>query len=146
MATVLRSVRDTISRISSFLGKGRAIRRFLTVLPRRLLQDYGHRGPYTPAQVASTIRRWKISPPRYVAYALAIFCNRASLDQLDHERGRPHQYEDIRAEIGQAYFGGDSDFTIRDIGRFWVEHGGEGSADAHSTHNGIHHDGGGGHH
>ena len=54
--------RPTIDIVGGFF-KRRAIRRFLLVLGGQLAKDYGHRGPYTPAQVDSTLRRYKTTSP-----------------------------------------------------------------------------------
>jgi hypothetical protein len=52
---------DPVTQWFSDLRKRSAIRRYLSVLPSRLVDDYGHRGPYTTVQVLASIRRAKLS-------------------------------------------------------------------------------------
>ena len=127
------------------MRKRGAIKRYLKALPRKLYQDYGHKGPYTPGQVESTLRRYKVSSPDCWPYALAIFCDRESLERMRHERGLDH--EALRREVGATYFDGDGDFTTEDVARHWGDAGAHESGGGHAGHGGDHGgDGGGGHH
>ena len=133
----------------TFVRSRIATRRFLKVLPWRLRQDYEHRGPYTPEQVEATIRRHKIANPAFARYAQAIFCDRDMVERLWRDRGVNESYDEIRADIGGAYFGGDAAFTAADAARYSSETGGgsESGHGAHGGHGGEHSgDGGGGHH
>jgi len=130
--------------IFGWVFKRRAIRRFLLVLSGRLAKDYGHRGPYTPAQVESALRRYKTAPPRYWPYALAIFCDLDALKALPTGRGEP-SFEGLRSEIGSDVFASAS-FSPGDVARYASEHGAFGEGGPVSD-GGFHgHDGGGGHH
>ena len=140
---------NPIIRFVGFIRKRIVLKRFLTVLPRRLVQDYGHRGPYTPAQIESTISRHKLSPQRYWPYALALFSDRQGLERLRGEPDRSHDYLGLRAELGGMFFEGDPDFTIGDVYRYSAEHSSHGESGGHSGDGGSHHaggDAGGGHH
>jgi hypothetical protein len=140
---------DPISRLWQWSQRRRAIRRFLRVLPRRLLEDYGHQGPYTPLQIEATIRRHKVSSPRYADYAAALFCDADQLRQIQTNDVRSPDYGALREELAGPYFGGDPDFTWKDANRITSEHGG-GDFSAHHSGEGAdtgHHGGdGGGHH
>lgn len=127
--------------ISAWL-KRRAIRRYMSRLPRRLFEDYGHAGPYTPAQVEATMRRHRIGPLRHAAYAVAIFCDPKRLPEFQPDHGP--NYSELRAEIGDAFFEGDSGFTLREVGGY----GGAPESSGHGggEHSGGHHGDGGGHH
>jgi len=43
-------------------------------------------------------------------YAVAIFCDRKSLERFRREREGRDDYDRMRGEIGGSYFGGDSGF------------------------------------
>jgi hypothetical protein len=122
----------------------RAIRRYLTRLPRRLFEDYGHAGPYTPAQVEATLRRHKAGPLRHAAYAVAIFCD-PKLPSFDPDHGP--DYGAMRAEVGNAFFDGDSGFTLREVGGYggMSESTGHAGESGGGGHHGGHGDGGGHH-
>ncbi len=128
-----------------WLFKRGAIRNYLRVLSGHLVKDYGHRGPYTPAQVESALRRHKAPAPRYWPYALAIFCDPDELARL-RPRHSSRSFNELRAEVGTGYFGGSSDFGVNDIVRYAGEHGGS-AGGVHSGDAVGHHGGdGGGHH
>jgi hypothetical protein len=76
--------------------------RYFKVLPRRLREDYGHSGPYTPLQVDSTLRRHRIGPARHSGYAVALFSESALLP--DTWNGR--RMDKLREELSTTYFGG----------------------------------------
>lgn len=130
--------------ISAWLRR-RAIHRYLRRLPRRLYQDYGHAGPYTPAQVEATMRRHKIGPLSHAAYAVAIFCDLKRLPEFQPDHGP--SYGELRAEIGDAFFEGDSGFTLRDVASHSEASESGGGEHAGGHHHGVdHHGGDGGHH
>jgi len=131
----------------AWIGKRRAIRRYLRVLPRRLWEDYGHQGPYTPAQVETSIRRHKVSSPRYAPFAVALFCDATHSPRSGTEDRRAPNHDALRRELAWTYFGGDENFSVRDVARHWTEHRG-GFHAAHGADVGGHHGfgDGGGHH
>lgn len=136
-----------LSRLVAFLGRRRAIKRYLRRLPSLLSRDYGHRGPYTPEQVESTIRRHNVTSVAFAPYAMAIFSDREKVEALWRQADARHDYDRIRYEIGSAYFGGDASFTREDVARHSSESHREGGG--HHGHDGGHHAGsesGGGHH
>jgi hypothetical protein len=138
---------DPISRVWRQFQRHRAIRRYLKILPSRLFKDYGHRGPFTPAQVEAANRRYKISSPQYEEYAIALFSDPDQLRQTNPGDVWGPNYEAVRGDLATSYFGGDPDFTWRDAYRISSDHGGgEHSAhhggEVHSYHGGE----GGGHH
>ena len=140
---------NPFSRLWELARRRRTIGRYLKLLPRCLIEDYGHRGPYTPGQVLTSIRRHKISSSRYAEYAVALFCEPAQLRQLQQNDSTAPDYAARRRDLGQAYFGGDIDFSLSDVIRSSAEHGGGGYETAHSGEVGGHHGGdggGGGHH
>ena len=104
MVTASRSS-NPISSIWRWGQRRHAIGRYLKVLPRRLREDYGHRGPYTPTQIEACIVRHRISSLRYVDFALALFCDPAHLRQLQREDGGT-DFEAVRQQLGSDYFGG----------------------------------------
>jgi hypothetical protein len=126
--------------------KRRAVRRYLKALPKQLFEDYGHRGPYTPGQVESSIGRAKLSA-EFCPYAQAIFCDSAALPS-----GR-HDFRAIRHELGRTYFtdgaGGGGEYTYAEVSRLVGEpggYGGHGDGGASGGEAGHHGGDGGGHH
>jgi hypothetical protein len=119
-----------------------AMRRFLKQLPCLLSQDYGHRGPYTPEQVESTLQRQKIAPPKFWLYALVIFCDEENVRSTGRIGEKP--YESMRAEVAAEFFAGDVGFSARDAIHYAEAHGGHVSSETafgHETggHGGSHH-------
>jgi hypothetical protein len=123
------------------------MKRHLRRLPSLLNHDYGHRGPYTPEQVESTIRRHRVTSLAFAPYAMAIFCDREKVEALWRKGDAPHNYDVLRHEIGAAYFGGDAGFTREDMARHSTEACGE-SSGHHGHDGGLHEESasGGGHH
>ena len=105
---------DPVTRWFSGLRKRRAIKRYLILLPRQLLEDFGHGGPYTTAQVEASVHRAKLSR-EFVAYAQAIFCHVEEL--LLRHPDRDH-YDLLRRELALHYFGGGPGFTYLDVARY----------------------------
>jgi hypothetical protein len=137
---------NPLSRALALLGSRRATRRYLRLLPRLLSRDYGHRGPYTPEQVETTIRRHRVTSLKFAAYAMAIFSDRDGVEARWRQTDALHDYERIRRDIGSAFFGGDAGFTPEAAARHSSETYAEGSG--HQGHGGGHNDSsdGGGHH
>jgi hypothetical protein len=134
---------NPLSRAIEFFRKRRAIRQFLRRLPSLLKQDYGHRGPYMPDQVASTVNRYRVASNDYLAFAMAMFCSRENVESIWLRQGLQHDFDKIRTEIGTAYFAGDPWFTYQDVQNSSEGmHGGDGAAHSHSETSGS----GGSHH
>jgi hypothetical protein len=127
-----------------------AVHRYLTQLPKRLLEDYGHGGPYTPRQVESTIGRHRGFSKAFLPYAQALFCDEERLREVWYETGVASQFGAIREELGGVCFGGDGNFSYADVGRYAADHGVAGAFGGHGGEGGGHHGGdvgghGGGH-
>lgn len=90
--------------------KGRTLRLYVKVLPARLRKDYGHRGPYTPDQIESTIRRHSVGHGRYVPYAIALFADGGALPPVWNGT----RLQDLRTEVSGAWFGGEP-FSYHDL-------------------------------
>ena len=86
----------------------RTAKRYLLALRPALRQDYGHTGPYTPAQVLASLKRCVFNAPSARQYALAIFCDAAALAKLPAEYALPaFKHTDIQALAGAyGYFAG----------------------------------------
>lgn len=118
------------------------------MLPKRLVADYGHRGPYTPSQVEHTVKRYKLPAGEHLPYALSIFCDEAKLkehwNELRFDRNR------LRGEVADTFFDGNPDFALSDVFRYSRESAGAVGSHEHAnggSHDGHgHSDGGGGHH
>ena len=62
------------------LGKNTTIRKFRRKLIPELSKRYGGKGPYTRAQVETTIRKLRLND-RYIRYAYLMFCEQEVLEQ-----------------------------------------------------------------
>jgi len=90
--------------------KGRTLHLYSRLLPSRLRADYGHRGPYTPAQIETTIRRYKVGDRRYIPYAIAIFADNKALPAT----WNGSELQGVRNEVSAAWFDGAS-FSYLDV-------------------------------
>jgi hypothetical protein len=132
------SLRALLTRLTP---KGWALRHYSKVLPYRLRADYGHQGPYTPAQIDGTLRRYRVGNKRYAPYAIAMFTDGKALPATWN--GSPLQA--IRGEISAYWFDGAA-FDYRDVMSYCSHYGGDsGQCDANG-HTGGEHSDGGGHH
>lgn len=130
-----------MSIIQSF-KKRRAIKSYITKLPRLLARDYGASKSYTPKQVRSTIERSGLDG-LYSCYGVALFSSRADFDKFHSENGESCNFDAMRAEIAHSHFGGNEEFTFDDIVSSGSEHG---SGSAHGGHHDADGGGHGGHH
>ena len=115
------TTRDPVTQWFNDLRKRSAIRRYLSALPPQLLDDYGHRGPYTTAQVEASIRRAKLSL-EFRAYAQAIF---GDVEELLLRHPERDHFDELRRELAWRYFGGGPRFTYLHVTRYVRLHGGE---------------------
>ena len=95
--------------------RNRAIKSYIKKLPSLLAKDYGKANGYNPKQVKRTIERYDLNVI-YACYGIAMFCRRDSFDKYHQEIGESRNYDDMRCEIGDKYFGGNADFGIVDVG------------------------------
>jgi hypothetical protein len=105
---------DLVTRWFSDLRKRRAIKRYLSALPGRLIEDYGHRGPYTTAQVEASVRRAELSL-EFVSHAQAIFCN---VEELLLRHPQRDHFDRLRRELAWRYFGRGPGSSYRDVARY----------------------------
>lgn len=111
------------------IRKRRAIRSYLTKLPRLLAKNYGLSDSYTTKQIKRTIETAGLNS-EYSCYALAIFSNRDEFDQFHHDIGEFCNYDGMRSEISQDYLHGGGSFSVSDIFSL-ASDGGESVSDAH---------------
>ena len=121
---------------------GRTIR----ALPRLLRKDYGHAGPFTPAQVQATLQRNGLALSTAQPYALAVFCDPAQLAEHQRASTRAIDFPSLRRDAADWYFGGDTGFTASDVMTFAENHDQGGAHGGHGYDSGHSSDGGGGHH
>ena len=119
-------------------GKKRAIRTYIRELPRLLARDYGASSSYTSAQINKAVGRYRLNE-RYIHIAVLLFSSRESFEMRyckDYDR---QDYDLIRVDLANSYFGGNVHFQINDF--FAAFDGGQGNpsglesdASAHSQH------------
>ena len=116
--------------------KRRAIKSYITKLPRLLAKDYGPSETYTPKQVRRTIERSGLDIV-YSCYGIAMFSGREDFNQFHSESGETCDYDAMRVEIAHSHFADNADFTFADIAGSFAEHG------SGADHGGFHDAGGG---
>lgn len=87
--------------------KKRAIKSYINKLGHSLAKRYGRRKLYTSGQVERTVHdegyNW-----RHICYAHALYTSFKQFHKWHDERGESCDYEGMRAEITNDYFGGNS--------------------------------------
>ena len=89
--------------------KRRAMRRYRRQLGVKLRRRYGRERHYTPEQVRTTAISSGLGTD-HLCFALAMYCDRASFDAYHRAQGEVCDYDAMRADVGAAYFGGDTAF------------------------------------
>lgn len=101
----------------TMLRKRRALRSYRRLLGQRLYARYGRERYYTPAQVRSTVKAYKMDED-FVCLALAMYCERSAFDADHLARGEVCDFDDLHVELagGAAAIG---------CGEAATEHGGD---------------------
>ena len=104
--------------IRNYLAK-RRIRKFLTVMPRTLAQDYGRAQEYTAGQIRTAAKKLGYDDEDLLEVAVAIYCNKEAAEAfglnealIKKYRGYPEQHRvTIDHGVGSGGFdvGGGSD-------------------------------------
>ena len=100
------------SRLIQRWRKRRAIRSYVTILPRILKKRYGKRKRYTEHQVRGGMSVAQLDEGPNVSYALAMFLSRREFEGLNKDSEKESDYDSLRQEIGDSYFQGNAGFTI----------------------------------
>lgn len=87
--------------------KKKAIRSYISKLGRDLARRYGKSKKYTSGQVEKTIHEegynWK-----HICYAHALYTSMKQFNQWHYDRGETCDYNEMREEISDNFFGGDA--------------------------------------
>lgn len=100
---MLRSVRKWI-----------AIRRYAKRFGRLLRERYGKQKYYTPAQVKRTAETNGYNA-NYLCWALCMYCTRSDFDAYHQAHREACDYNSMRSEIADHFFGGDASFNANDV-------------------------------
>jgi len=103
--------------------RNRAIKSFIKQLPGLLAKDYGKSKMYTPKQVKKTIERSGLSVAN-ACYGIAMFSGRDAFEQYHQEMGENFSYVDMRGDIADKHFSGNSDFNVSDVASVSSSYGG----------------------
>ncbi len=87
-----------------------ALKSYMKKLGPLLKKRYGRSKSYTPGQVKKTIEVEGLNP-HYVYYGYAMFCQQEQFLQLATEENSELNLQNLRQEIGDKFFEGDSGFT-----------------------------------
>ncbi|WP_330959322.1 DUF6559 family protein [Photobacterium sp. 53610] len=125
--------------------KNRKIKSYAKRLPRDLKKRYGKKKHYSKSQVDRALIRQRlrhssgnITPNDYYAYAM--YCSPREFSQICHSTDTNHDYHQMRREISEVVFGGQSEFTFSSLE---TEYGSGGSYDGGSYDGGGDFGGGG---
>ena len=102
------------SRLIQRWRKRRAIRSYVTILPRTLKRRYGKRKRYNEHQVREAMSVAQLDEGPNMSYALAMFLFRREFEGLKKDTEEGSDYDSLRQEIGDSYFQGNAGFTIHD--------------------------------
>lgn len=75
------------------------------------MKDYGQAKKYTPKQIYSTADRHGLQL-LYICYAMAMFSEQWQFEQYHREIGEDCNYGDMRSEVGEKFFGGETSFDM----------------------------------
>ena len=109
------------------IRKRRAIRSFIRKIGPALERRFGRKSHYSPEEVRHAGRDVRAQPD-YFCYAYCIYCSQDDFDHHHRQTGEHCDYDSMRTEVAETYFGGDTSFSA------------ETAIDAGSSH----HDSGGG--
>ncbi len=89
--------------------KNRAIKAFAKKLPKFLVVSWGSSDEYSPGQVNKAIAETGCNAT-YANYAYAMFCSEDQFNEVCNE-----DYAELKGEIGNLCFGGNSGFNSSDF-------------------------------
>jgi hypothetical protein len=113
--------------------KRKAIGAYVTRLRPVLMRLFGKSDHYTPEQVKQAAQEARL-PERDLCYGLATYCNQGDFDDYHASSGEECSYWEMRVEVAEHHFHGNTSFTQQDVAAH---------SEAHSHTGG---DFGGGHH
>ena len=131
--------------------KRRAIGRYLDRLGPALVKLYGKAKHYRPAQVLAAVKAANLRRED-VCYGLSVYCTAEDFDDYHAAEGETCSYWEMRVEVAEHCFHGNTSFTQQDVmthteahshsgGDFGGHHGGDFGGHHSGHHSG--HDGGG---
>ena len=89
--------------------KNRAIKSYIRKLGSDLARRYGKSKLYTSGQVERTVHdegyNW-----RHICYAHALYTSVKQFDKWHEERGESCDYNEMREEVSNNFFGGDTSY------------------------------------
>ena len=91
-----------------------AIRRYVKGLGPELRKRYGRANQYTPAVVKRTVEERGYNQ-NCLCYALAIYCSRQDFDAYHRATGEACDYDAMRGEVADRFFGGSPSFDALDV-------------------------------
>ena len=94
--------------------KKRAIKSYIEKLPNVLVNDYGRQEYYTQLQVRRSIERAGLNS-QHQHYALAMYTNHPEFVVYQSEIHENFSYEELREEVGGAYFSGSTEFNCSSV-------------------------------
>jgi hypothetical protein len=92
----------------------RAFRSYIYKLGPALENRYGGSEQYTVLQIRETVSHLKLNS-RHLAYAVALYRHEQSQDMVDLLRFDQSFLSQLRSEIADAVFGGNSNYRASDV-------------------------------
>lgn len=97
-----------------FFRKRRAMRNYLSAGSPELLQRFGMKRWYSVEEVSRAVQGAAL-PSDFIAYAHAVFCERAAFDGYYAALNLRSSYEGLRGEVSRRFLGGARDFTAQAV-------------------------------
>ncbi len=91
-----------------------ALKSYINKLGPLLKARYGKLKSYTPKQIKKTISIYGIND-YYIGYAYAMFIEKQSLYQNPKEIEGEFDFKSLKQEVGDKFFGGDTNFTANEM-------------------------------
>jgi|GEM_PF-2717533 len=91
-----------------------ALKSYVKKLGPLLRKRYGRSSNFSPGQVEKTIQAENLNP-NYIYYAYSMFCSEQHFQQLANEANADLDMNQLKREVGDEFFDGDSDFSPEDV-------------------------------
>jgi len=92
--------------------KNRTMKSYIMKLPKLLVKDYGGKSQkYSPKQIRKTAERHGLNL-EYIGFGIAMFSSKSEFISYANKFNVKWNYKNMRSEIGDNFFGGDTSFNI----------------------------------
>jgi hypothetical protein len=90
------------------------LRIYANRIPFLIIREFGLQQFYSPYQINEIIEKWSLNRS-YAFFGYAILSSEQDYNSATRSAKTNHEYLEIRKQIAQHYFKGDTSFTICDL-------------------------------